>query len=45
MINSHAPLIPRRHVADIWGIAEEEMPRAGVDCYEFFRKVESGDAR
>ena len=31
----------RRHVAAVWGIAEEEMPRAGVDCYEMFRKVES----
>jgi assimilatory nitrate reductase catalytic subunit len=35
----------RRHVAAVWGIAEEEMPYAGVDCYETFRKVESGEIR
>jgi assimilatory nitrate reductase catalytic subunit len=35
----------RRHVAAVWGIAEEEMPHAGVDCYEIFRKVESGEIR
>jgi assimilatory nitrate reductase catalytic subunit len=35
----------RRHVAAVWGIAEEEMPHAGVDCYESFRKVESGEIR
>ena len=35
----------RRHVADFWGIAEDEMPRAGVDCYEIFRKVDSGEIK
>jgi assimilatory nitrate reductase catalytic subunit len=35
----------RRHVAAVWGIAEEELPHAGVDCYETFRKVESGEIR
>jgi assimilatory nitrate reductase catalytic subunit len=35
----------RRLVAAVWGIREEEMPHAGVDSYETFRKVESGDIR
>jgi assimilatory nitrate reductase catalytic subunit len=35
----------RRHVAGVWGIAEEELPHAGVDCYEVFRKVGSGEIR
>jgi assimilatory nitrate reductase catalytic subunit len=35
----------RRHVAAFWGIAEEELPHAGVDCYELFRKVERGEVR
>ena len=33
----------RRHVAAVWGVAEEELPHAGVDCYEMFRKVERGE--
>lgn len=32
----------REYVASVWKMAEPEMPRAGVDCYEIFRKVESG---
>jgi assimilatory nitrate reductase catalytic subunit len=35
----------RRHIAAVWGIAEQELPRTGVDCYETFRKVESGEIR
>lgn len=35
----------RRHVASVWGIAPEELPRAGVDAYEIFRKVERGEVR
>jgi assimilatory nitrate reductase catalytic subunit len=35
----------RRHVAAVWGIAEEELPHAGVDCYETLRKVESGEIK
>ena len=33
----------RAHVAGIWGIEPEEMPRGGVDAYEIFRKVERGE--
>jgi len=35
----------RRHVAAVWGVEEEELPRAGVDCYELFRKVERGEIK
>ncbi len=35
----------RRHVAAIWGVPEPELPHAGVDCYELFRKVERGEIR
>jgi assimilatory nitrate reductase catalytic subunit len=35
----------RRHVAAFWGVAEEDLPHAGVDCYELFRKVETGEVR
>src|SRR5207342_570593 len=35
----------RRHIAALWGVAEEELPHAGVDCYELFRKVERGEIR
>jgi assimilatory nitrate reductase catalytic subunit len=35
----------RRHVAAFWGVAEEELPHAGVDCYELFRKVERGEVK
>jgi assimilatory nitrate reductase catalytic subunit len=35
----------RKHVAAIWGVREEELPHAGVDCYELLRKVERGEIR
>ena len=35
----------RRHMAAFWGIAEEELPHAGVDCYELFRKVDRGEIK
>jgi assimilatory nitrate reductase catalytic subunit len=35
----------RRHVAAFWGVPEEELPHAGVDCYEVFRKVERGEIK
>lgn len=35
----------RKHVAAIWGVREEELPHAGVDCYELLRKVETGEIR
>lgn len=35
----------RAHVAKIWGIKPEEMPGAGVDCYEILRKVDRGEIK
>jgi assimilatory nitrate reductase catalytic subunit len=35
----------RKYVAEVWGVPEPELPRAGVDCYELFRKVETGEIR
>jgi assimilatory nitrate reductase catalytic subunit len=35
----------RAHVAKVWGITPEELPCAGVDAYEIFRKVERGEVR
>jgi assimilatory nitrate reductase catalytic subunit len=35
----------RAHIARVWGIAEHELPRAGVDVYEIFRKVDRGEIR
>lgn len=35
----------RKHIAAIWGVREEELPHAGVDCYELLRKVETGEIR
>ncbi len=35
----------RAEVAKVWGIAPEELPGPGVDCYEIFRKVERGEIR
>lgn len=35
----------RRVIADFWGVPEPELPHAGVDCYEVFRKVESGEIK
>jgi assimilatory nitrate reductase catalytic subunit len=35
----------RRHIAGIWGIDEKEMPGAGVDAYELFRKIDAGEIK
>jgi assimilatory nitrate reductase catalytic subunit len=35
----------RAHVAGVWGIDEAALPRAGVDVYELFRKVDRGEIR
>lgn len=35
----------REHIAKIWGIAEPDMPGAGVDCYEMFRKIDAGEIK
>ena len=33
----------RAHVAGVWGMPVEELPRGGVDCYEIFRRVDRGE--
>jgi assimilatory nitrate reductase catalytic subunit len=35
----------RRHIADIWGIAEKDLPGPGVDAYELFRKIDAGEIK
>src|SRR5262245_48053017 len=35
----------RRFIADFWGIPESELPHAGVDCYELFRRVDRGEIK
>ncbi|MFO0814093.1 MAG: molybdopterin oxidoreductase family protein [Gemmatales bacterium] len=35
----------REHIAKFWGIPEPELPHIGVDCYEIFRKVETGEIK
>jgi assimilatory nitrate reductase catalytic subunit len=35
----------RAYIAQIWGIDEKDLPRAGVDAYELFRKVDRGEVR
>ncbi len=35
----------RAYVAGVWGIAPEDIPQAGVDCYEMMRKIEAGEIK
>jgi assimilatory nitrate reductase catalytic subunit len=35
----------RAYIADVWGIDEREMPGAGVDAYEIFRKIDRGEIK
>jgi assimilatory nitrate reductase catalytic subunit len=35
----------RAHIARVWGIDEADLPRAGVDVYEIFRKIDRGEIR
>jgi assimilatory nitrate reductase catalytic subunit len=35
----------REFVAKVWGISPEELPLAGVDAYELFRKIDRGEIR
>ncbi len=35
----------RAHVAKVWGISPDDLPRGGVDVYEIFRKVDRGEVR
>ncbi len=35
----------RAYVASVWGIKPEDIPEAGVDCYEMFRKIDAGEIK
>jgi assimilatory nitrate reductase catalytic subunit len=35
----------RAYVAGVWGITPDELPQAGVDAYEMFRRVDRGEIR
>ena len=35
----------RAYVASVWGMAEKDLPRPGVDAYEIFRKIDSGEIK
>jgi assimilatory nitrate reductase catalytic subunit len=35
----------RAHVAGVWGMKPEELPHAGVDCYEMMRKIDAGEIK
>jgi assimilatory nitrate reductase catalytic subunit len=35
----------RAYVAGVWGIKPDELPQAGVDCYEMFRRIDRGEIR
>ncbi|MGH9461899.1 MAG: molybdopterin oxidoreductase family protein [Vicinamibacteria bacterium] len=35
----------RALVADVWGIAPDELPQPGVDAYEIFRKIDHGEIK
>jgi assimilatory nitrate reductase catalytic subunit len=35
----------RRHMAEIWGIDEKDLPGPGVDAYELFRKIDAGEIK
>lgn len=35
----------RAYVASVWGVEPEELPQAGVDAYEIFRKIDRNEIR
>ena len=35
----------RAHVAKVWGVAPEDLPGAGADALEIFRKIDRGEIR
>lgn len=35
----------RRHICELWGLPEEEMPQAGVSVVEMFGKMREGEIR
>jgi len=35
----------RAYIAKVWGINADDMPKAGVDAYEIFRKIDRGEIK
>lgn len=35
----------RAYIAKVWGITPDDIPQAGVDAYEIFRKIDRGEIR
>ncbi len=35
----------RQYIAGVWGVDERDIPGPGVDAYELFRKIDSGEIR
>ncbi len=35
----------RAHISKLWGINEPDLPHAGVDAYEMFRKIDQGEIK
>lgn len=35
----------RAYIAKVWNVKPDEIPKAGVDAYEIFRKIDSGEIR
>src|SRR5215468_5042699 len=35
----------RKYIAGVWGISEQDLPGPGVDAYELFRKIDTGEIR
>jgi assimilatory nitrate reductase catalytic subunit len=35
----------RKYIAGVWGIDEQELPGPGVDAYEMFRKIDTGEIK
>ena len=35
----------REYIAGIWGISPDDLPQAGVDAYEMFRRIDRGEIR
>jgi assimilatory nitrate reductase catalytic subunit len=35
----------RQYIAQVWDVKPEDIPQAGVDCYEMFRKIDAGEIK
>ena len=35
----------RAYIAEVWGVGADEIPAAGVDVYEMFRRIDRGEIR